>query len=207
MSVRAGAVLFAVAVVAALALAWAAAPAGAWWLHRAGRHDEEIAWLEGLRSVLPLGGGLDRLLDDRHRERVARELRAGRVDRAVAAMRAARARGRRPGAARDARLVELGLETYARAADRLARHGRLSLAADWNDTLFVFAIRDADETVRAQASAAFLEGLDLRVRDGRPCAALARLRWAERGLGGEVPGLWPEVGAELEARCARSRGR
>lgn|GEM_PF-7027893 len=200
------ALLFVVAVAAATALAWAAAPLGAWWLHRAARFDEEIAWLEDLRGVLPFGAALDPLLDARRRERVERELRAGRVDRAVQGMRAARAAlaARR---AHDPALVPLGLETYTRAADRMARHGRRDRAADWNDTLFVFAVRDPDENARRQAAAAFLEGLDLRVQDGRPCAALARLRWAERGLGGLVPGMPPGLAEELEARCAASRAR
>lgn len=199
-------VLFVVAVVAAVAIAWGTVPLVAWWFHRGGQWDVEIAWIEGAQSVLPLGDRLDPLLDVRHRERIERELRAGRLDRAVHGMRAARRRMLRPGAARDPKLVELGLETYARAADRMARHGRLSAAADWNDTLFVFAVRDPDEEVRRQATAAFLEGLDLRVQDREPCAALARLRWAEQGLGGEIPGIWPGVGEELEARCAAARG-
>ena len=53
--------------------------------------------------------------------------------------------------------------------------------------------------------AAFMEGLDLRVRDGKPCEALARVEWARRGLGGEIPGLDPAVGQSLVMRCDESR--
>src|SRR5262249_31341991 len=97
--------------------------------------------------------------------------------------------------------VEVGLETYTRAADRMQRHGRLSLAADWNDTLFVFAVRDPDPKHRAAASAAFVEGLGLRVKDGRPCDVLARVAWAERGVGGEIPDVDPAIEQSLTARC------
>lgn len=193
------------AVVLATLIAWAAAPVGAWWRHRQARFSEEIAWLEELRDVLPFGSALDGTITLRRREQVERELRAGRLDRAVVEMRGLRRHLRRPGAPRDAQVIELGLETYTRAADRVRRHGRLSAAADWLDTLFVFAIRDPSEDVRTAASAAFLEGLDLRVQDRQPCAALARWEWAERGLGGAVPDVAPSVRQELEARCARER--
>jgi hypothetical protein len=201
-------VLIAALVVAALLatmIAWAAAPAGAWWLHRSSRYDEEIAWLEGLRPLLPFGAALDPAIDRLHVDRVARELSAGRVDRAVQAMREARRRQLRPGANRDAKLMEVGLETYAAASDRVRRHGRLSLAADWCDTLFVFAIRDSDPDIRMHASAAFVEGLDLRVQDRKPCDALARWSWAKQGLGGEIPDVSPMIEQELNARCAYAR--
>jgi len=195
-----------ISVVAALAIAWLAAPAGAWWYHRQSRFAEEIAWLESLQPLLPLGASLDGTLDRLHRGQVERELRAGRVDRAVQAMRLARRRLRREGAPRDERLIELGLETYTRAADRVRAHGRLSLAADWLDTLFVFAVGDRSEKIRSQASASFLEALELRVQDRQPCAALARWRWAERGLRGAIPDVSPVVGQELERRCAQAGG-
>lgn len=197
--------LLVLAVVVALLIAWLAAPVGAWWLHRQDRFAEEITWLENLQPLLPLGGMLDGTITTRRREQVERELRAGRVDRAVAEMRALRRHMRRPGVARDEQVMALGLETYTRAADRVRQHRRLSAAADWLDTLFVFAIRDSSEEVRTAASAAFLEGLDLRVQDGHACAALARWQWAERGLGGTVPDVSPAVEQELEERCARER--
>jgi hypothetical protein len=87
----------------------------------------------------------------------------------------------------------------------MERHGRLSLAADWDDTLFVFAVRDPEPRRRAAASAAFLEGLGLRVRDGRPCDALARVQWAKRGLAGQIPDLDPALESSLIARCTEQR--
>jgi len=119
----------------------------------------------------------------------------------VAAMRKARARSRARGERPAEPLIEVGLETYTRAADRMQRHGRLSLAADWNDTLFSFAVRDPDPKHRAAAAAAFIEGLGLRVRDGKPCEALARVSWAKRGLGGEIPDFDPAVETSLTSRC------
>jgi hypothetical protein len=82
-------------------------------------------------------------------------------------------------------------------------------AADWNDSLFVFAIRAADERHRLSAAAAFIEGLDLRARAGQPCAAVARIEWAKRGLHGEVPGLQASVEEDLRKQCGQSgrRGR
>ena len=58
------------------------------------------------------------------------------------------------------------------------------------------------EAQRHAAMAAFNEGLNLRVKDGKPCAALARVRWAKKGLGGVVPGLDDSVEQELVNRCA-----
>ena len=197
---------FVAAVLGAIAIVWLAAPVGAWWLHRTGRYDEEIAWLEQVQPLLPLGHLLDPTLDRLERDDIRRELFAGRVDRAVVAARAARGRSRRTGRPLDAETTGLVIETYARAADRMERHGRLSLAADWNDTLFTFAVRDADADRRNAAIAAFVEGLDLRVRDGQPCAALARVQWARKGLGGQVPQLGPDVDQHLEQLCAQSRG-
>jgi hypothetical protein len=105
----------------------------------------------------------------------------------------------------DDELVSLGVEVCTRAADRLERNGRLSAAADWNDSLFVLAVRAGDERMRIAAVAAFVEGLDLRTRDGQPCAAVARVEWARRGLGGEIPGFSQAMQSDLEARCTRAR--
>ena len=93
----------------------------------------------------------------------------------------------------DPQLTVLGMETYARAADRMLQRGRPDLAADWNDSLFVFAVRDPDPRNQSAALGALLDGVDLRVKDGKPCAALARVQWARQGLGGEVPGLDPAL--------------
>lgn len=197
--------LLVVALLGAFAIMCVAAPVGAWWLHHGERYDEEIAWVESFQPLMPMRSALDGTLDRLHRERIERELRAGRLDHAVQAVRAARAWARRSGRPLDPAVTDLGLETYTRAADRLARQGRLSLAADWNDTLFAFAVRDPDEHRRSAAVAAFAEGLDLRVRDGQPCAALARVQWAQHGLGGEVPEFGPEVEQRLQQLCDKSR--
>jgi len=174
-------------------------------LRASGRYQDEIHWLESLEPLRVWDPGRHEQIDRRYHDWVERELRAGRLDRAVGVMRRVRARAHARGEAPPRPLVELGLETYTRAADRLERGGRLSLAADWDDTLFVFAVRDADARHRAAATAAFMEGLDLRVRDGKPCEALARVEWARRGLGGEIPGLDPAVGQSLVMRCDESR--
>jgi hypothetical protein len=197
---------FVAAVLGAFALVWIAAPVGALWLHHEQRYDEEIAWLEQMQPLLPMGAAFDPTIERLQQENIRRELFAGRVDRAVVAVRGARARARRTGRPLDAQTAALGLETYTRAADRMQQHGKLSLAADWNDTLFAFAVRDPDPDHRNAAVAAFVEGLDLRVRDGQPCAALARYQWAQRGLGGEVPQLGPEVEQRLTQLCTDSHG-
>lgn len=196
------AALFAfLAVLVAVGLVEAVSLGGQLGLRMRGTTADEIRWMEGLEPVRVWDPGRHARIDARYREWVAGELRGGRIDQAVLAMRGARARaharGERPGEA----LVEIGLEAYTRAADRLQRHGRLSLAADWNDTLFAFAVRDPDPRHRAAASAAFLEGLGLRVKDGKPCDALARVAWAKRGLGGEIPALDASVEASLASRC------
>ena len=166
-------------------------------------HDPggEVRWAEGLEPVRVWDPGRHARIDARYRDWVESELRAGRIDLAVQVMRRARARARARGSKPDKALVEIGLDTYTRAADRMQRHGQLSRAADWNDTLFVFAVRDPDPRHRAAAAAAFLEGLGLRVRDGRPCDALSRVAWAKKGLGGEIPDLDPAVEASLTSRC------
>ena len=178
---------------------------GQFALRRDQRFDDEIRWLEALEPFRVWDGGRHARIDTRYREQVERELRAGRVDHAVRVMRIARARARGQGRRLPPALVEIGLETYMRAADRMERHGRLDLAADWNDTLFVFAVRDSEPRYRAAAAAAFVEGLELRVHDGRPCAALSRIEWAKRGLGGEVPGLAPANEETVRMRCEQSQ--
>ena len=170
-----------------------------------GSPGDEIRWMESMESVRVWDPGRHARVDARYREWVAAELRAGRIDQAVRVMQRARARATTRGRRPEPELVEIGLEAYTRAADRLERHGRLSLAADWDDTLFVFAVRDPEPRRRAAAAAAFLEGLGLRVRDGKPCDALARVTWAKRGLGGEIPDLDPAVESSLTARCEEQR--
>lgn len=196
------ATLFAfLAVLVAVGLVEAVNLGGQIGLRARGSTGDEIRWMEGLEPVRVWDPGRHARIDDRTREWAESELRAGRIDQAVQAMRHARGRLRARGERPEPGLVEIGLETYTRAADRMQRHGRLSLAADWNDTLFVFAVRDPEPRHRAAAVAAFLEGLGLRVRDGKPCDALSRVTWAKRGLGGEVPDLDPAVEASLASRC------
>jgi hypothetical protein len=105
----------------------------------------------------------------------------------------------------DGGLTELGIETFRRATERMTRHGRLSEAADWCDSTLVLAIRAPAVEHRYAAVAGFMEGLELRVRDGKPCAALARVQWAKRGLGGVVPGLAANVEEDLTMRCEEQR--
>ena len=54
---------------------------------------------------------------------------------------------------------------------------------------------------------AFQEALDLRVRNGEPCQALARIQWAKRGLGGQIPGFQPSIEEDLQIQCRQSRSR
>ena len=194
--------LFALVALAALEIT---ALAGAWSLHHDQKYDEEIAWLEGWEPFRPWDPGRVKTIESRELDRVRGELMAGRLDRAAAAMRTARARFRADGNGNDVQLVSLSVEVCTRAADRLERNGRLAAAADWNDSLFVVAVRADDERLRNAAVAAFVEGLDLRVRAGQPCAALARVDWARRGLGGEIPQFSPATERELQDRCDRSR--
>jgi hypothetical protein len=79
------------------------------------------------------------------------------------------------------------------------------LAADWDDSLFVFAVRAPQPHHRFAAVAAFVEGLDLRSRAGDPCAALDHVEWAKKGLGGQIPGFQPSVEEDLQIQCPRSR--
>lgn len=177
----------------------------AWWLHRAERWEDEIAWLRTARVVVPWDAGVPTQIARLERDRVQRELADGRLDRAVAAFREARREARARGELTDRELTALGIEVYTRAADHVEHLGRLSAAADWDDSLFVHAIRAEEPHHRAAAAAAFVEGLDLRVRDGRPCDALSRLEWAKRGLGGTVPNVPAGLEDELRRQCAASR--
>ena len=183
----------------------AAAVGGAWWLHRHDRLDDEIAWLETFRPFVPWDRAVEAQVDRLFEERVRRALDQERLDRAVQALRLARGRARSRGIPPGPDLTSLGIETFTRAADRLEARGRLDLAADWDDTLFVFAVRAQRGHQRFAAVAAFIEGLDLRVRAGDPCAALDRVVWARRGLGGEIPGFQPSVEEDLAKQCAGSR--
>jgi hypothetical protein len=189
------------AILVAIVLVEAVSFGGQVVFRMSGSVGDEIRWAEGLEPVRVWDPNRHARIDARYRDWVERELRAGRIDLAVQAMRRARARAKARGLKPDAALIDVGLETYTRAADRMQRHGQLSRAADWNDTLFVFAVRDPDPRHRAAASAAFLEGLGLRVKDGKPCDALSRVAWARKGLGGEIPDLDPAVEASLSARC------
>lgn len=186
-------------------LAEAGAFGGAWLLHRRGLYDDEIRWLEASQPMLPWEREVGRLIARRDRERVERALFADRLDRAVHLFRDARARARAAGGPMDQELTALGIEAFRRAADRLVKHGRLSEAADWADSMFVLAIRAPAPHQRYAALAGLMEGLDLRLRDGKPCAALARVQWAKRGLGGAVPGMRDNVEEDLTIQCAQQR--
>jgi hypothetical protein len=178
---------------------------GAWVLHQRGLYDDEIRWLEGFQPAMPWDRGVGRLIFLRDRDRVERALYADRLDRAVHLFREARSRSRAAGGPMDQELLTLGLEAFRRAGDRMVKHGRLSEAADWDDSMFVLAARAPAPHQRYAALAGFMEGLDLRVRDGKPCAALARVQWAKRGLGGAVPGMRDNVEEDLAIQCAQQR--
>ena len=208
---KALAALVVAVLLAALALELAAL-AGAWSLHRDGHFGAEIRWLERFQPLLPWDRGVEPQLEKLYRDRVERALLGGRLNDAVVAMQAVRARIAAQGRKPDQRLMALGIETYTRVADYVERRGQLSRAADWDDTLFVFAIRAEQTNYRYAALAAFIESLDLRKRDGQPCAALARVEWAVRGLGGDIPGFQRSVEQDLRLQCdqqrrARSRSR
>jgi len=192
---------FVLAVVVALLLFEAGVLVYAWSLHRAGRYDAEIAWIESTRHWLPWERGMDAQLARLYRERVRHELDSGHLDRAVRAFRDARRRQANAGHGIDRELMALGIECFTRAADHVESLGRLSQAADWDDSLFVLAVRAVEPHHRYAGTAAFLEGADLRVRDGKPCAALARVEWAKRGLGGEIPGVPPQLEEDLRTQC------
>jgi hypothetical protein len=202
---RYAAVFLLLALLVVLAVLEGAALIGAWTLHRDGRFADEIAWLEAWEPWRVWEPGRHAVIDQRYLDRIRAELLAGRLDHATVAARLARRRYRAEGRGSDPTLLALGVEVCARAADRLERSGRLSAAADWNDSLFVLAVRADEPRMRNAALAAFTEGLDQRVRDGQPCAALARVDWARRGLGGTIPGFSAEAEAELQTRCQRAR--
>ncbi len=183
----------------------ATAIGGAWWLHRQGRIDEQIAWLDACKPFLPWDRAIDDQIDRLYAERVRRALDADRLDLAVHALRQARGRAKARGLKPDPDLISLGIETFTRAADRLEARGRLDLAADWDDSLFVFAVRAQQAHHRFAAVAAFVEGLDLRARAGDPCTALDRVHWARHGLGGEIPGFQPSVEEDITNQCRAAR--
>lgn len=197
----------AVAVAVAALLLEAGAFGGAWYMNGRGLYDDEIRWLQGFQPLMRWEKGVARLIQKREHERIERALKSERVDRAVHLFRAARAQARASGVAMDPGLMMLGIETYRRASDRMARHGRLSEAADWTDSLLVLAIRAPAPEHRYAALAGFLEGLELRVRDGKPCAALAHVQWAKRGLGGVVPGMPDNVEEDLNQQCQQQRAQ
>lgn len=180
---------------------------GAWAMHSHELYDDEIRWLQGLQPLMRWEKGVARLIARREHERIERALQADRVDRAVHLFRAARAQALTSGTTMDPALLMLGIETYRRASDRMAKHGRFSDAADWEDSLLVLAIRAPAPEHRYAALAGFMEGLELRVRDGKPCAALAHVQWAKRGLGGVVPGMPDNVEEDLTQQCAQQRAQ
>ena len=198
-------VVLVIAIALAALLLEAGAFGGAWVMRQRGLYDDEVRWLESFRPVMRWERGVARLIARRERERIERALLADRIDRAVHLFRAARAGARAAGGPMEADLMMLGIETYRRAADRLVKHGRLSEAADWDDSLFVLAIRSPAPQSRYAALAGFMEGLDLRVRDGKPCAALGRVQWAKHGLGGVIPGMAGNVEEDLSMQCAQQR--
>ncbi len=195
----------ALAIAVAALFAEAGAFGGAWITHGRGLYDDEIRWLEGFQPLMRWEKGVARLIARRERERIERALQADRLDRAVHLFRAARSQASVSGGAMDPSLMMLGIETYRRASDRMSKHGRLSEAADWGDSLLVLAIRAPAPEHRYAALAGFMEGLELRVRDGKPCAALSRLQWAKRGLGGVIPGISANVEEDLTLQCTQQR--
>ena len=180
---------------------------GAWVLHRAERYEDEISWLQVVGPFLPWERGMQRRIDALQSEIVRRELADGQLEQAMKALRRARARLKSRGVRPDREMMAIGIETYTRASDHVEKLGKLSAAADWNDSLFIFAIRAEQPQHRYAALSAFQEGLDLRVRDGKPCVALAHVAWAKAGLGGVVPGLQSNVEEDLQIQCEQSKRR
>jgi hypothetical protein len=174
-------------------------------LEREGKIAEEIAFLMEAEPMVPWGRGIGGRLDDALLRQAEHGLQVDRLDVAARGFRQAWPRMKARGKAQDDRVLALAVTTFARASERLRRQGRLSLAADFNDSLFVYAVRAPDALHRHAALQAFTEGLNLRVQDDRPCAALARVEWAKRGLGGVVPGMDPSIEHSLAAQCARAR--
>lgn len=177
-------------------------------LDRQGNFAEEIALLREAERMVPWGSRIPERLDDALLRQAEQGLQSDRLDVAARGFREAWPRMKSRGKAQDSRVMSLAVTTFARGAERLRRQGHLSLAADFDDSLFVYAVRAPDPLHRAAALRAFTEGLNLRVQDGKPCAALSRLQWARSGLGGVIPGFDPSIEQELMERCLRAkRGR
>jgi hypothetical protein len=177
----------------------------AWLLHRDGNLDAEIAWLSGASSWMPARTGVRELLERRYLERVQRWLNVDRLERAIGAFRGAHECARVAGADMDPPLTTAGIEAYARASKRMEARGELSQAADWDDSVFVLAIRARAPQQRYAALAGFMNALDLRTRDGKPCEALARVQWAKHGLWGTLAGVADNVEEDLMVQCDQSR--
>ena len=180
-----------------------------------GATADEIGWMEGLEPLRVWDAGRHARIDARYREWAESELRAGRVDQAVKVMRRARARLRARGERPDVALVDIGLETYTRAADRMQRHGRLSLAADWKAKAME-SIRTTLTTtpLRLHRTEATISSATPPAREGRAgwgeyssgreeVEVMRRgdSAWARRGLGGEIPDVDPAIERSLAARC------
>jgi hypothetical protein len=103
--------------------------------------------------MMPWERGLDAQIGRLYRERVRAELDDGQLSGAVQAFRVARTRQLRAGRAIEPDLMALGIEAYTRAADHVEKIGRLSAAADWDDSLFVLAIRAPEPHHRYAATA------------------------------------------------------
>jgi len=174
-------------------------------LEREGKSAEEIAFLREAETMVPWGRGIGERLDDALLRQAEHGLQIDQLDVAARGFREAWPRLKSRGKAQNERVLTLAVTTFARASERLRRHGELELAADYNDSLFAYAVRAPDAIHRRAALQAFTEGLNLRVQDGKPCAALARVEWAKRGLGGVVPGLDPSIEHSLAAQCDRAR--
>lgn len=170
-----------------------------------GKSDQEVALLQDAEKYVPWSGRIKSRLDDALLRRTENALQADRLDQAAKAWRHAWARARARGHAGEKRVMNAGVTVYARSAQRLYEHGELELAADWNDSLFVLAVRAPIEEHREAALLAFVEGLDYRVEAGKPCAALARVQWAEKALGGLIPGFDEAIEVELDADCRKQR--
>ena len=171
-------------------------------LERDGNVDREVKLLTDAERFVPWSGNIKQRLDDALLRRTEQALQADRLDVAAQAWRDAWARARARGFAEEERVMQAGVTVYARSAQRLRDHGELELAADWNDSLFVFAVRAPDEMHREAALAAFVEGLAYRAEAGNACAAVGRIEWARNGLGGEIPGFDPAIEQDMRAACA-----
>jgi hypothetical protein len=73
--------------------------------------------------------------------------------------------------------------------------------------LFVLAVRAPLESHRQAALAAFTEGLNYRVEAGKACMALARVEWAEKALGGLIPGFDESIEEQLTEACRKERAK